>query len=136
MELEPAGPRNPLFDFPMWAPQAGTMPWGNPRMDQAPRTCAFPCHALSAMEGVRGIGTRRMMPSTDIWLRSENLGPCPPWMEEVGPPWVEKLESSWVEKGQHRVPIGWSSGDDPKLSDLTLTDLSVQCRISSDFCEL
>lgn len=66
-----------------------------------------------------------MMPSTDIWLRSENLGPSPPWMEEVGPPWVEKLESSWVEKGQHRVPIGWISGDDPKLSDLTLTDLSI-----------
>lgn len=60
----------------------------------------------------------------------------PPWMEEVGPPWVEKLESSCVEKGQHCVPIGWSSGDDPKLSDLMLTDLLVQCRISSDLCEL
>lgn len=55
----------------------------------------------------------------------------PPWMEEVGPSWVEKLESSWVEKGQHHVLIGWSSSDDPKL-----TDLLVQCRISSDLCEL
>lgn len=65
-ELEPAGPRKALFGFPMWAPQAGTMPCRNPRMDLAPRTCGFPRHAFSAMVGVRGILDRLMMPRTDL----------------------------------------------------------------------